>query len=108
MIQRIPEEIREFIASYCPSIQHLETLMLLHRNPNRSWSARDLAAELGILPSAAAAVLDELASHNFLDVKISNDLLFRFNPISSELELRASRCADFYVRQRVAIINLVG
>ena len=52
-------------------------------------------------------VLEHLASDNFLDVKISNEILYRFNPATDELDAFASVCADFYRRERIAMINLV-
>jgi hypothetical protein len=104
----VPKDIRDFVSRHLPSIDHLEALVLLHRDPTRSWSPPELAAELRISDSAAEVLLVGLASQSFLDVKISNDILFRFDPVSLELENFASRCADFYARERIAMLNLVG
>jgi hypothetical protein len=51
--------------------------------------------------------LERLAPDNFLDVKISNEILYRFNPATAALETSAALCADLYVRKRIAMINLV-
>lgn len=104
---RVPKEIREFVARFLPSVEHLETFITLQRNTTKSWSAPDIAAELRIPTSTAADVLEQLASNNFLDVKISNEILYRFNPATAALEEAAARCADFYVRERIAMINAV-
>jgi hypothetical protein len=106
-VLRVPKEIREFVARFLPSVEHLETLIALQRDPTRSWSASDVAAELRILESSAADVLERLASNNFLDVKISNEILYRFNPATLALEEAAAHCADFYVRERIAMITAV-
>lgn len=106
-VPKVPKEIREFIARYLPSVEHLETFIVLQRNTTRSWNAAEVAAELRISESTAANVLERLASDNFLDVKISNEILYRFNPATAALEDLASRCADMYRRQRIAIINTV-
>ncbi len=66
-----------------------------------------MADELRIPEDEAAAVLERLASNNFLDVKISNDILYRFNPATVALETTAARVADLYGRERIAMINLV-
>lgn len=66
-----------------------------------------MSAELRIPESTAADVLERLASDNFLDVKISNDILYRFNPATIALEEAAARCAEFYRRERIAMINMV-
>jgi hypothetical protein len=104
---KVPKEIREFVARFLPSVEHLETFIVLQRNATRSWSASDMAVELRIQESIAADVLERLASDNFLDVKISNEILYRFNPATPALEAAAARCADFYVRERIAMMNTV-
>lgn len=104
---KLPKEVREFVARFLPSVEHLETLIALQRNTTRSWSPSDIAAELRIQEATAADVLERLASDNFLDVKISNDILYRFNPATAELEAISARCADFYVRERIAMTHLV-
>jgi hypothetical protein len=106
-VPKVPKDIREFIARYLPSVEHLETFIVLQRNTTRSWNAADVAAELRIPETTAADVLERLASDNFLDVKISNEILCRFNPATAALEDLAARCADMYLRQRIAIINTV-
>ena len=106
-VPKVPKDIREFIARYLPSVEHLETFIVLQRNATRSWNAADVSAELRIPESTAADVLERLASDNFLDVKISNEILYRFNPATASLEDLAARCADMYLRQRIAIINTV-
>lgn len=103
----IPTEIREFVARFLPSVEHLETFIVLQRNTARSWSPVEIAAELGIAESAAADVLERLASDNFLAVRISNDILYRFNPATKAIQALSDRCADLYARERSAILNLV-
>ena len=104
---KVPKPIREFVLRFLPSIEHLETFVVLHRNTTRSWSAADIAIELGVAESTAADVLERLASNNFLDVKISNEILYRFNPATVALEQSAAACADLYRRERIAMINIV-
>ena len=104
---RVPKDIQEFVARFLPSVEHLETFIVLQRNTTRSWSPSDVAAELRIQESTAADVLEHLASDNFLDVKISNEILYRFNPATTQLEQVAARCAEYYLRERITMINLV-
>lgn len=104
---KLPKDIREFVARFLPSVEHLETFITLQRNTTRSWSPSDIAAELRIQESTAADVLEDLATNNFLDVKISNEILYRFNPATAPLEEAAARCAELYLRERIAMINAV-
>lgn len=104
---KVPKEIRDFVARFLPSVEHLETFIVLQRNTTRSWSALDISQELRISESIAADVLERLASDNFLDVKISNEILYRFDPATAALEAVSARCAEFYARERIAMMNTV-
>ena len=105
--RKIPKDIREFVARFLPGVEYLETFIVLQRNTTRTWSPADVGIELRIQESTAADVLERLASDNFLDVKISNEILYRFNPATPALEARAARCAEFYLHERIGMINLV-
>jgi hypothetical protein len=36
---QIPKEVRDFVAQYLRSVEHLEIFIVLQRNTTRSWSA---------------------------------------------------------------------
>jgi hypothetical protein len=98
--------VQEFIARFLPSVEHLRIFLILQRNAMRSWSAAEIAAEIRVAESTAADVLEQLASDNFLAIKISNDILYRFNPATDALRAISSTCAELYARNRVAMITL--
>jgi hypothetical protein len=100
-------DLRDFIARYLPSVEHLEVFVVLQRQPARSWSPPEMAAELKISVGKAANILERLASDNFLDIRISNDILYRYNPATPALTERANRCAEYYLSERITVINLV-
>jgi hypothetical protein len=104
---RVPADIRDFIVWYLPNVEHLEVFMVLHQHSAQFWSAAEIAEELRIPEGTAGDVLERLASNNFLDIKISNDILYRFNPAAAHLTAMADKCAEFYTRDRIAVINLV-
>lgn len=104
---RVPKDIRQFVARFLPRVEHLEVLMILQRAAARSWSPSEIAAWLRIPESTAADVLEQLALDNFLDVKISNEILYRFKPATADLVLAVADCAEFYQRERTAMIDAV-
>ena len=99
--------MQEFVARFLPSVGHLRILIVLQRNTTRSWSAAEIAAEVRVAESTAADVLEQLASDNFLAVRISNDILYRFNPATDTLRAMATSCVELYARDRMAIINIL-
>jgi hypothetical protein len=102
---KIPKDILDFVVRFLPSIEHLETFIVLQRDATRSWSSSDVSAELRIPEATAADVLERLASDNFLEVRISNEILYRFNPATGPLEHSATRCAEYYQRDRIGMIK---
>jgi hypothetical protein len=103
----IPRDVRAFIARYLTSIEHLEVFALLHGSAERYWSASEVAAELRIPVAVSEQVLERLASNNFLDIKILNDVVYRFDPATSDLAAISNRCAAQYRTDRIAMIKLI-
>jgi hypothetical protein len=101
------QQLREFITRFLSSVEHLEIFIALQKNTLRWWSARDMAAEMRLPESTTADVLEQLASGNFLAVRISNDILYRFNPATDTLRRISGTCADLYVRDRISLISLL-
>jgi hypothetical protein len=99
--------VQDFVVRFLPSVEHLEIFIVLQRNTARSWSAREIATQVRISEAAAARVLERLASDNFLAVRISNDILYRFNPANDALRALSAGCADWYGRERISMIKLL-
>lgn len=106
-VEAIPDDIRAFIIRYLTSIEHLEVFVLLQRSIDRYWSASEVAAELRIPIARSEQVLERLASNNFLDIKILNDVVYRFNPATSDIDEISNRCAALYRTERLAMIKLI-
>jgi hypothetical protein len=69
-------------------------------------SVHDAASESGrILEPARDG--SGASRDNFLDIKISNEVMYRFDPPDPALAQAAQQCADFYGRDRIAMMNLV-
>jgi hypothetical protein len=104
---RIPTEIRQFVARFLPSVAHLETFIALQKDPMRWWNAAELAEDVRIGEATAADVLEQFASANFLAVRISGDILYRFNPATRAIESISSRCRDWYIFERPTMIDFI-
>jgi hypothetical protein len=104
---RIPIEVRQFVARFLPSVAHLETFIVLQKDPTRWWTAAELAQDVRIGDATAADILEQFASANFLAVRISGDILYRFNPATHAIESTSSRCADWYIFERLTMIDLI-
>jgi hypothetical protein len=60
MTSRLPPHVERFLVENVRSLEQLEILLLLHRAPERSWTAAEVAKELRIEPASAARRLEDL------------------------------------------------
>lgn len=68
MVDPIPEGVRRFVLTSIPTVPHLETLLLLWREPGSGWLPEDVARRLYIPASSAQALVDELCQADLLEV----------------------------------------
>jgi hypothetical protein len=104
---RLSATVRAFISAYIRSIEQLEVLLLLHRDPQRWWSAEGVAAELRTSRNSAEARLEEMASRNLLDARTAEAVLFRYRPLSAELDAGVRETAQAYAERRVAVTTFI-
>jgi hypothetical protein len=66
MVDPIPDGVRRFLLTSIPTVPHLETLLLLWREPGDGWAADDIARRLYIPAAQAQALADELCQAELL------------------------------------------
>ena len=66
MVDPIPEGVRRFVLTSIPTVPHLETLLLLWREPGDGWLVEDVARRLYIPAASAQALVDELCQADLL------------------------------------------
>ena len=104
----ISDVARRFLARYIDSVERIEVLHLLQRDPAKKWSAKTVASALGIRQSAADRQLAKLCAFNLLNVQIAHDLFYWYEPRPPALEREAAATLDDYQRHRLAVINLIA
>ena len=63
----LPDEVHRFLLESIPTVPHLETLLLLWREPLRAWPTEVIAARLYVVPETARQLLDELRDSALLE-----------------------------------------
>ncbi|MEO7676644.1 MAG: hypothetical protein ABIV39_07785 [Verrucomicrobiota bacterium] len=100
----ITTEIQRFIARYIESVEKLEILLTLHREPDKAWSVQEVYQKIqSSLPSIAKELRD-LSGEGFLQ-KV--DDCFRYRPKSDELNQRVFALDAAYQKRHVKIIGLI-
>lgn len=71
---------KDFVRAHLASLIQLDIALLLQADPDGWWSAERVAAQLRVSADEARDALEKLAARNLLDVRIANDLTYRFAP----------------------------
>ena len=71
---------KEFVRTHLGSLIQLDTALLLQSDADVWWSAVRVSEQLRISLDSAHDSLERLAAGNLLDVRIGNDLTYRFAP----------------------------
>ena len=64
------DAVRRFVLTSIPSVPHIETLLLLWRDPERDWTPEEVARRLFVTPDRAQAVIDDLCRADLLDCTV--------------------------------------
>jgi hypothetical protein len=100
-------ELRRFLEDHVRSLEELELLVLLMGTPDEWWSAARAVGELGLPRVAVAQALESLASRNLLDVRLADAVLFRYGPVTPELDRLARSLAAVHQEHRVVVTAAV-
>lgn len=103
----LPAELRVFIHSCIESIEQVE-LLLLMRGSERMRTARDVASELGISVPRARSDLETLAARGLLEVRVGEEIAYRYRPRSDELARYCDVLARCYITSRQALLGFVA
>jgi hypothetical protein len=93
-MNRIPENIRQFVHSSIDSVEQLEVLALLHDNPEKEWTIQALSQELRSTESSVDKRLRDLVDRRVLE-PIENSPFF-YRPKSPALDELVSELVRYY------------
>jgi hypothetical protein len=101
----LSEDVKKFITEHINSLEQLEVLLLLHRHPEKAWTAHDVSQELRLSPTSVAMRLANLEKRGLLAVSESSDPLYRYQPQKPDFEPAVDNLAQAYPDYRFTIIN---
>jgi hypothetical protein len=102
----LSEGVRRFIATYIPTVGHLEVLLLCHGQPNHAWSAKEVDAHLRSSVTWASERLEHLRAHGLLvEADPLADDGFRLAALPGPAKSDLDALAEAYRIRRVAVIS---
>jgi hypothetical protein len=107
MTEQLASDVLRFLTERIDSVEHLEALLLLARSPEKWWTAAAVASELGGDTASVSRTLDGLCAQNLLDVRVAQDVLFKFAPRPHDVpHVRA--LADAYRNKRMIVLQTLS
>lgn len=102
----IPEDVQRFISEQIESAEELDVLVLLHAQPQRTWSAEEVSQAVFSVPQSVARTLERLARRG-LAAGGGDPPLYRYAPGNAEADARVAAVAAAYRANRVEVVKLV-
>jgi DNA-binding IclR family transcriptional regulator len=105
MKEVVPAPVRELLRERVQALEQLEVLLLLHDEPDRTWSADELASRLQVGLVLVEAALAHLAHHGFLTVESGRH---RYAPGEPTLYSTVDGLAHSYEEARPELLALIS
>lgn len=102
----IPEDIQRFVLMTVPSVPYLEAMVLLHNEPLRKWTSRDVAARLYVSEKRSSQLLTELCVAG-VTIHAQEDDCYSYHPSSEEHHRMISKLAQVYAQNIVEMAQLI-
>jgi hypothetical protein len=102
-----PRTVDAFIAAHLRSIEDLQLLSRLVREPERWWDAKTVAKELHLSRAAARGALEWFAASNLLEIRLSTDVRYRFSPGTDRLRAAVADVLAVYSADPIAVIRAI-
>lgn len=99
--------VTHFISEYVDTLEKLDLLVLLIHSADRWWDAPSAAEALGTTSGAARQILEHFATQNLLEIRVTGDVRYRFQPGDSQLEAATREFANTYRTNRLGVLRIV-
>lgn len=105
--QYISEDLKAFIKEKIQTVFRLEVLLLLHREHGRSFTASDVALELGFEKDVAQAQLASLTSLELILQSNTDEAKYIYQPANVRSEYMVNELAIAYSKRRIPILSML-
>ena len=104
----VSESLRNFLQQRLSSLEQIEIVLLLRSEPGRSWTAPDVAAQLGSAPEAAAMRLFLLASSGLIVFEPAGLPRYRYEAGDPAIDSFLEELAEAYENDRAAVSAVIS
>jgi hypothetical protein len=99
--------VRQFLRDHIQSIEQLEILQVMQREPQRSWSSDELYDVIRSNGASIASRLAQFAQANLIEENASEPGRFLFKPRTEELGTAVAETLETYRVRSVLVIETI-
>jgi hypothetical protein len=103
----IPAEARAWLFDHIQTYEHLEIMLLAHKQRDRDWTADSVGVALKLPAASAAEVLADLTASGLLERRETTSPVFRYRPASPGHERAVDCLVRSYEEDRLNVIKLM-
>lgn len=105
----VSRELKLFLLGRVSSYEQLETLLLLHRRRDDSFSPQAVAEVLHVSEIVVAEALEHLCRENLLDVQGAGETrVFKYAPASFYLAKLVDQLAEIWNDNHLTVMNVMS
>lgn len=104
----LPPDVSAFIRDHRLTPDEMEALSAMSDAPGRWWDAKSISGEIGVPLSIARGILDHLAALNLLDIRVTDEVRYRFQPGTDGLGRTISQLVSLYRTDRAAVVRALA
>src|SRR5690349_1721944 len=105
---QISEAARHFLREGIGSLERLDILLLMQHHAERWWSALALAHELRIPAPQIEAGLQALGASNLVAVRVTEDVIYRFDPGTTLLRELVEEIVNAHYMDRGNVARVIS
>lgn len=107
-MRQLPEDEFIFVKRHIDSVEMLEVLFLVFRNPERGWTTDSISQEIRTSRSSIQNRLASLVSSGLLvSIPTSDGALIKFQPVTQELHDQVVKLEQNYKIRRMSVIDAI-
>jgi hypothetical protein len=102
-----PEDPRTFISDHIRHLDDFAVLCTLMGDTAQWWGTQRVASALAISEADARSSLEHFAKMNLLEIKVTDEVRYRYEPGEADLAARAAACYAAYRARPIDILRLI-